>query len=90
MAGVAQRIEQLMEVHFSPTALVVTDDSARHAGHAGARAGGESHFTVTVVSDVFKGETAVARHRRVYAALKPLIDAGLHALVINAKTPDEA
>ncbi len=89
MASVSQRIEELLLEHFSPRVLSVMDDSALHAGHAGARAGGESHFTVTVVSEKFVGLSAVARHRLVYDVLKPLMDEGLHALVIKAKTPDE-
>ena len=90
MANVAQRMELLLVEHFSPRLLSIMDDSAKHAGHSGARAGGESHFTVTIVSEKFVGQNAVARHRAVYAALKPLIDEGLHALAIQAKTPDEA
>jgi BolA protein len=89
MASMSQRIEQLLMERFSPRVLSVMDDSAMHVGHAGARAGGESHFTVTVVSDVFAGHNPVARHRLVYDVLKPLMDEGLHALVIKAKTPQE-
>jgi BolA protein len=86
----AHRIEMLLREQLAPTALEIIDDSAKHAGHAGARAGGESHFTVRIVSDGFRGKNAVARHRMVYAALKPLLDEGLHALAIEAKAPDEA
>jgi BolA protein len=87
--NVAQSIEKLLTTTLSPSALMVIDDSAKHAGHAGAREGGESHFTVRIVSETFKGMNAVARHRAVYAALKPLLDAGLHALAIEAKAPGE-
>lgn len=90
MANVAQRMELLLVEHFAPQLLSIMDDSAKHAGHAGARAGGESHFTVTIVSEKFAGQNAVARHRAVYSALKPLLDEGLHALAIKAKTPEEA
>jgi BolA family transcriptional regulator, general stress-responsive regulator len=89
MSKVADRIEQLLCAQFAPTALSVMDDSAKHAGHAGARAGGESHFTVKIVSDAFAGKSRVERHRMVYAVLQPLFDAGLHALVIEAKAPAE-
>ena len=89
MARISQRIEQLLIERFEPHALAVTDDSAKHAGHAGARAGGESHFTVHIVSDAFDGLNAVARHRLVYDVLKPLMDEGLHALVIKAQTLEE-
>lgn len=74
---------------FIPTALQVIDDSSRHAGHAGARPEGNTHFTVKIVSDAFTGMSPVARHRAVYAALLPLFDTGLHALAIEAKTPAE-
>jgi BolA protein len=88
--NVSQQIEHLLLAHLAPVAFSVTDDSAKHAGHAGARAGGQSHFSVMVVSEKFVGLNQVARHRLVYATLKPLLDAGLHALAIEAKTPDEA
>ena len=87
--GVANEIEKLLREQLNPSALEVIDDSAKHAGHAGARAGGESHFTVKIVSKNFAGMNAVARHRAVYAALKPLLDAGLHALVIEARVVGE-
>ncbi len=89
MTAVANEIQQLLTQAFSPSALAVVDDSAKHAGHAGARAAGESHFTVRIVSDAFAGKGRVARHRMVYAALQPLLDAGLHALAIQAQTPEE-
>ena len=89
MGAVADKISLLLVDCFSPTSLSVMDDSAMHAGHAGARAGGESHFTVIIVSEKFAGHNAVARHRLVYDVLKPLMDEGLHALVIKAKTPEE-
>ena len=88
--GVANEIETLLRAQLAPTSLQVIDDSAKHTGHSGAREGGESHFTVKIVSEKFVGMNAVARHRTVYAALKPLLDAGLHALVIEAKVPEEA
>ncbi len=87
--GVANEIEALLRAQLAPTSLQVIDDSVKHAGHAGARAGGESHFTVKIVSGAFTGMNAVARHRAVYAALKPLLDKGLHALAIEAKSPGE-
>jgi BolA protein len=87
--SVAKQIEALLAEQLSPASLQVIDDSAKHAGHAGARAGGESHFTVKITSAMFAEKNAVARHRMVYAALKPLLDAGLHALVIEAKAAGE-
>jgi BolA protein len=89
MGEISERVSKLLADRFQPTLLSVMDDSAMHAGHAGARAGGESHFTITVVSEQFAGHNAVARHRLVYDVLKPLMDEGLHALAITAKTPEE-
>lgn len=89
MVTVAKQIELLLNEQLAPTALQVIDDSAKHAGHAGASPAGESHFTVKIVSEAFAGKNAVARHRMVYSALKPLLDGGLHALAIEAKTPGE-
>lgn len=87
--SVAKQIEMFLTEQLAPARLEIIDDSAKHAGHAGASPAGESHFTVKIVSDAFQGKNAVARHRMVYAALKPLLDAGLHALAIEAKTPAE-
>ena len=87
--SVAEQIELLLNEQLAPTRLEIIDDSAKHAGHAGASPAGESHFTVKIVSDAFAGKNAVARHRMVYAALKPLLDAGLHALAIEAKAVGE-
>lgn len=89
MVTVAKQIELLLNEQLAPIRLEIIDDSAKHAGHAGASPAGESHFTVKIVSDAFQGKSAVARHRMIYAALKPLLDAGLHALAIEAKTPGE-
>jgi BolA protein len=90
MASVAEKIHTQLSEAFAPASLQVIDDSAKHAGHAGARAEGESHFTVKIVSDKFVGLSRVARHRAVYEQLQPLFDAGLHALAIDAKAPSEA
>lgn len=89
MARVSHRMEQMLVEAFAPIELSIMDDSAKHAGHAGAREGGESHFTVRVVSAKFEGKSRVERHRMVYDALKPLIDEGLHALAIEALTAAE-
>lgn len=89
MASVAARIEKLLTNQFAPTALAVIDDSAKHAGHAGARAGGESHFTVSITSAAFAGQSRVARQRAVYAVLTPLFDEGLHALALQVNAPGE-
>jgi BolA family transcriptional regulator, general stress-responsive regulator len=72
---------------LAPTSIDIVDDSARHAGHAGAREGG--HFRVTLVSNAFKGRAQLERHRLVYAAVAPLMSRGIHALNIVARTPEE-
>jgi len=73
---------------LDPVRIDVIDDSARHAGHAGARSGG-GHFMLTIVSPRFAGLRTMARHRLVYDALGPLMKREIHALGITAKTPDE-
>lgn len=85
--SVAQRIESALSAALQPSSLRVQDDSAQHVGHAGAREGG--HFTVRVVSARFAGLPRVARHRLVYDALAPLMREGIHALAIEAHTPEE-
>ncbi|XBQ17701.1 MAG: BolA family protein [Oceanicaulis sp.] len=74
---------------FEPVELTVTDDSAAHAGHAGARAEGESHFTVAIQSVHFAGKSRLERHRLVNAALKEELAGPVHALVVKAKAPGE-
>lgn len=75
---------------FAPTVLEVIDDSARHAGHAGARSGGESHFNLVIVSDAFEGLSRVERQRRVNRVLAEELAGPVHALSIKALTPAEA
>ncbi len=75
---------------LSPEALEVTDDSAAHAGHAGAAPGGNTHWSIAVVAQAFAGKPTVARHRMIYAALGDLMNNPIHALQIRALTPDEA
>ena len=74
---------------LGPVSLDVVDDSARHAGHAGAR-DGRGHFNVDVVSAAFDGLGPIARHRAVYAAVGGLMETDIHALAIRARTPAEA
>ncbi len=83
----AQQLEAAFRHALSPVDLQVQDDSAAHAGHAGAREG--RHFSVTVVSARFAGQSRVARHRLVYDAVASLMAQGIHALAIVAKSPDE-
>jgi BolA protein len=74
---------------LNPDILEITDDSAAHAGHAGAAPGGNTHWTVAIVSSSFEGKGTVARHRMVYAALGDLMNNPIHALQIKARSPDE-
>ena len=86
----ASRIEAQLRERLNPSHLEVLDESALHAGHAGANAQGfGSHFRVRIASPAFTGKSRVARHRLVYDALQNFIDEGLHALAIEIiETPD--
>lgn len=83
------RIRRRLEETLKPLALEITDDSARHEGHAGSRPGGGTHFMVKIVSPAFAGLGLLARHRLVYAALGAEMKDPIHALVIKALAPDE-
>ncbi len=74
---------------FNPESLDVFDDSADHAGHAGARESGGGHFQVVIVASAFTGQSRVARHRLVYDALRDLMPGSIHALAIVAHAPEE-
>jgi len=74
---------------LNPVALELRDESAQHAGHAGARPSGGSHWQLTIVSDAFRGKSAVARHRMVYEALGDLMKQDIHALKIEALAPGQ-
>jgi BolA protein len=82
-----ERIRQVLTARLEPVSLDIRDDSAQHEGHAGARAGG--HFSVTVVSDRFTGRTRMQRHQLVYEAVSELLRTDIHALRIQARTPQE-
>ena len=83
------RIKALLEAALTPVACEVEDESALHAGHAGAASGG-GHYRLRLVSSRFEGQPRVARHRLVYDALHDLMQEDIHALAINALTPAEA
>ncbi len=85
----ADRIHAQVSAALAPVLLQVRDDSAQHAGHAGAMPGGETHYSVLIVSDRFIGQGRVARHRMVNAALDSEFAQGLHALALTLRTPDE-
>jgi BolA protein len=91
----SNKVEQLrlaLQSELAPVSLEIIDDSAKHAGHAGAREGG--HYRVVIVAEAFKGRSQLERHRLVYAAVAPLMAQApmgqrIHALSITARTPEE-
>lgn len=89
MGAIMDAIQEKLTAAFQPVRLEVVDDSARHAGHAGASPGGESHFNVLIESQAFAGAAKVARQRMVYRALADELAGPLHALSIKALAPGE-
>ena len=87
-AQVMAQLRSSLEQAFAPTTLEILDDSAAHAGHPGASAGG--HYRVTLVAEAFRGRSRLERHRLVYAAVAPLFQGAVHALNIVARTPEES
>ena len=89
----AERIQATLTDVFAPALLHIQDDSAHHAGHSGATAAGQTHYSVLVVSDAFRGQSRVARSRAVHAALAsefgPPEAGGMHALALTLRTPEE-
>jgi len=81
-----QRLRRCLEARFTPTLLIIEDESHLHAGHAGA-AGGHGHFRITIVAEAFRGLAPVARHRLVYAAVGDLLKTDIHALALEASAP---
>lgn len=90
MGFVVDRIRLKLERAFSPQRLEILDDSAKHSGHMGAREGGESHFSVLIVSESFEGLNRVARQRRINAELAEELAGPIHALSLQTLTPAEA
>jgi BolA protein len=86
---VADAIRRKLTAGLAPLRLDITDDSAKHAGHAGWRPGGETHFTVEVVAAAFEGKTRVARQRMVYDLLAEELAEQVHALALKTLTPAE-
>ncbi|MCH2547675.1 MAG: BolA family transcriptional regulator [Alphaproteobacteria bacterium] len=89
MTTTQARLSTILEDSFSPTHLAVRDDSHKHAGHAGTRPEGETHFHVTIVSEKFTGKSRVTRQRMVYEAVASLMNAPIHALQLFTFTPEE-
>ena len=86
-----QRLAEIrtrLDAELSPESLQVDDESHMHVGHEGAK-GGLGHFRVLVVSDRFRGQSPIKRHRLVYQAMGDLMQTDIHALAIDAFTPDE-
>ncbi len=81
-------IRDILNKALSPDRLEISDESHLHAGHAGAKSG-KGHFAVLIVSDQFAGKSLIQRHRMVYDALSDLLETDIHALSLQAKTPDE-
>ncbi|MDO8409280.1 MAG: BolA family protein [Phenylobacterium sp.] len=90
MGAIFDAIQQKLTEAFSPTRLVIEDESSRHAGHAGARPGGESHFNVLIEAEAFAGAPKVARQRMIYRALAEEMAGPVHALSLKALAPGEA
>ncbi len=89
MGAVTEAIRDKLETAFQPLRLEIEDDSHRHAGHSGAREGGESHFNVTIEAAAFVGASKVARQRLVYQALAEELAGPVHALSLKALAPGE-
>ena len=87
----AERIDMIrtrLERELQPAALEIIDESAKHAGHAGAASGG-GHFIVNITASAFQDKTPIQRHRQVYDALGDIMHSEIHALSIQARTPEE-
>ncbi|MEL6417849.1 MAG: BolA/IbaG family iron-sulfur metabolism protein [Pseudomonadota bacterium] len=80
---VADEIEAKLRTAFEPTEIEVVDDSASHAGHAGAPGGGQSHFNVRIRAAAFGGQSRIAKHRAVHTALGPELIGRIHALALD-------
>lgn len=85
---ITELIRQKLTTEFNPQLIEIIDNSAAHAGHAGARKGG-GHYHVTIVSDAFDGKSLVQRHQLIYAVLAEMMKDQIHALGINALTSSE-
>ncbi|HWL83524.1 MAG TPA: BolA family protein [Roseomonas sp.] len=90
MSTRAERMRNVLISAFAPAEVAVLDESHRHAGHAGAAPGGETHYAVQVISPAFAGQSRLARSRAVHAALAGEFGSGLHALSLRLLTPEEA
>ena len=87
--GTVERIRNSLATALEPSRLEVIDESGLHAGHAGAVPDKTTHVRVVVEAEAFRGKSRVERHRIVNALMQPEIEAGLHALAIEARAPGE-
>ena len=87
--SVAGTIRQKLTDRLAPLRLDIVDESHRHAGHAGARPEGETHFQVTIVAAAFTGQSRVARQRLVYQILAEELATRVHALSLTTLAPGE-
>jgi stress-induced morphogen len=85
----ASRLRSALDAAFEPDVLEIADESSRHAGHAGARPGGQTHYAVLLVSPAFRGLSRVERSRAVNGVLAPEFAGGMHALSLTLRTPEE-
>jgi BolA protein len=83
------RIEELLRAEFSPSHILVKDQSHLHVGHAGAQ-DGRGHFALKIVAAAFADKSRIERHRMIYSALGDMMETDIHALSIDALTPDES
>ncbi|MGH7015882.1 MAG: BolA family protein [Caulobacteraceae bacterium] len=89
VASLSARMEEKLRGALAPESLEIIDDSLRHAGHAGAREGGESHFDIKIVSAAFAGKSRIERQRLVHRLLAEEIAGGVHALALTTLAPGE-
>jgi len=87
--NIKDRMIAKLEAGLAPSSLQIEDESHRHAGHAGARAGGQTHYRIKVASARFSGKGRIERHRMVYALLADEIAQGVHALALQTLAPGE-
>lgn len=90
IVSVKNSIQEKLTKAFQPESLEIVDESHLHAGHAGSRPGGESHFRVTLVSAAFAGKGRIERHRMVNQVLSEELAGPVHALAVHPGAPGEA
>jgi BolA protein len=86
---VGKTLETKLQMAFSPVSLQVIDESSQHAGHAGARPDGESHFRVKIIAAAFQGKSRVEQHRMINHVLAAELKERVHALAIEASAPED-